>query len=362
MSVVDKYSQLPGFIASLLRQGDKWDIRCVDADMRAYHTEQYTRMAPTAALEQELQLWINFVQDEQWQSLPLYQERVLAGFTYLHWQATEVFPPMSDAEKLSKDMIIHLNPERYLYKVEDALTLFDEQGEVDRQMLLHAFPVQLLTYAACCTIDKLLQEPSTVDMSQWAEMMLGWVQYPSEIHLQDVCFEIPDVYTLYSAYVDFSKAQWQTISRRWYQSQPAQPRAFLSHLLQYTKEQCALANKLLADFLTPKQQQSFARYLTECLQYIKDHTSTRRKLRSNQFEQYWCEGITTTTKQAALRAIKSAVLQPQNPAAALALTVKRLQRDGVLRRELRPLTQFVEIVNTTFGSNLKHDTFSKHFR
>ena len=32
MSVVDKYSQLPGFIASLLRQGDNWDIRCVDAD------------------------------------------------------------------------------------------------------------------------------------------------------------------------------------------------------------------------------------------------------------------------------------------------------------------------------------------
>ena len=47
-----------GFIASLLQQGDDWDIRCLQADMSDYHQQQYSRMDPTIALEQELRWWL----------------------------------------------------------------------------------------------------------------------------------------------------------------------------------------------------------------------------------------------------------------------------------------------------------------
>jgi alkylhydroperoxidase family enzyme len=133
-------------------------------------------------------------------------------------------------------------------------------------------------------------------------------------------------------------------------------------LLQQTREECTEALATLSQYLSSKQQEAFARYMDECLRYISDHTSTRRKARSDKMEQYFCDDITNYRKQSALRIIKQAVLEEHNAAAALALEVKRLQRDGIMRSDIRPLTQFIAIVNATFGSTIKHDTFSKHFR
>ena len=85
-----KYFQLPGFIASLRRQGDGWDIHRVDADMRAYHAAQYPDTDTQIALEQERELWLNFVQDEQMQDLAQYALLAKAGQTYLHWLESKI--------------------------------------------------------------------------------------------------------------------------------------------------------------------------------------------------------------------------------------------------------------------------------
>lgn len=55
-------------------------------------------------------------------------------------------------------------------------------------------------------------------------------------------------------------------------------------------------------------------------------------------------------------------VKSEQPAAALAHLAKRLQQDGVLISELRPLTHFVAAVNKVCNSEVKHDSFSKHFR
>ena len=157
-------------------------------------------------------------------------------------------------------------------------------------------------------------------------------------------------------------------TRLWPMSRKAFPKQFQDPmgcgktLLQQTREECTEAMHTLSQYLLPKQQEALARYMDECLSYITDHTSTRRKVRSDKIEQYFYDDITSYRKQSALRLIKQAVLEEHNAAAALALEVKRLQRDGIMRPDIRPLTQFIAIVNATFGSNIKHDTFSKHFR
>lgn len=33
-----------GFIAYLLQQGEAWDMRCLEADAKEYHAQQYARM------------------------------------------------------------------------------------------------------------------------------------------------------------------------------------------------------------------------------------------------------------------------------------------------------------------------------
>lgn len=52
-----------GFLAFLLQQGEDWDFRCLEADARDYHAQQYARIHPTIALQQELQWWLDFVQE-----------------------------------------------------------------------------------------------------------------------------------------------------------------------------------------------------------------------------------------------------------------------------------------------------------
>ena len=89
-----------GFIASLLQQGDDWDIRCLQADMSDYHQQQYSRVDPTIALEQELRWWLDFVDNERMTALPLFAQLSRSGVAYLYWRVQEQVLPLSEEEKL----------------------------------------------------------------------------------------------------------------------------------------------------------------------------------------------------------------------------------------------------------------------
>lgn len=119
--------------------------------------------------------------------------------------------------------------------------------------------------------------------------------------------------------------------------------------------------RLLSPFLTDQQRKAYERYLTECQQYLSDHSQSRSKGRSLSLTQYWCPSTPDYIQQAAIRKLKAAVKQ-ERPAAALALTVRQLQQDGTLKSELRPLTHFIDAVNKVCNSDVKYDSFSKHFR
>ena len=143
-----------GFIASLLLQGDDWDIRCLQADMFDYHQQQYSRMDPTIALEQELRWWLDFVDDDCMATHPLYGQLAQSGVAYLYWRVREQVLPLSDEEKLNMAVEIRVDEYRYFYKYENALGLCDLEAEDDMPAILLAnFPAQLLSYAACTTID-----------------------------------------------------------------------------------------------------------------------------------------------------------------------------------------------------------------
>ena len=353
--------EISGFIAFLLHQGDAWDIRCVKSDMNDYHQQYYARMDAKEALVQELFCWVDFALDERLECLPSYEDLAKAGIAYLYSQWLQIWQPLTDEQKLSTAMAIYLDEQNYLYKVEDSLVLF-RCSQPDYKVLIHGFPAQLLTYAACTTIESMIEKQCVDDMVQWADMMLGWLRPEPAIMIDQIKMDIPDVYRLYEAYMANEQAKWDAANRRRYAVDQPKVRYFMKTLLQQTREECTEALATLSQYLSSKQQEAFARYMDECLRYISDHTSTRRKARSDKMEQYFCDDITNYRKQSALRALKQAVLEEHNAAAALALVVKRLQRDGVLQVEIRPLTQFIEIVNTTFGSTIKYDTFSKHFR
>lgn len=352
---------ISGFIAFLLNQGDAWDIRCVKSDMNDYHQQYYARMDAKEALVQELFCWVDFALDERLECLPSHEDLAKAGIAYLYSQWQQIWQPLTDEQKLSTAMAIYLDEQNYLYKVEDSLMLF-RSSQPDYKVLIHGFPAQLLTFAACTTVESMIACQQVDDMVQWADMMLGWLRPEPAIMIDQIKMDIPDVYRLYEAYVSNKKAQWDAANRRRYVVDQPKVRYFMKTLLQQTREECTEAMDTLSQYLLPKQQEALARYMDECLSYITDHTSTRRKARSDKMEQYFYDDITSYRKQSALRIIKQAVLEEHNAAAALALEVKRLQRDGIMRPDIRPLTQFIAIVNATFGSNIKHDTFSKHFR
>jgi hypothetical protein len=113
--------------------------------------------------------------------------------------------------------------------------------------------------------------------------------------------------------------------------------------------------------MSEKQCRAYQRYLCECQQYLSDHSQTRSKGRSYSLDKYWCPNIEEYIKQASVRKLKSAV-KKEHPAAALALVVQHLQQDGIFVSEIRPLTHFIAAVNKVCNANIKHDSFSKHFR
>ena len=352
---------ISGFLAFLLLQGQDWDYRCVEADIRDYHLQHYARMDAREALIQEIQWWIDAYPTPPIQDHPEKEHLLSEGVYYLFDCARKVLTLDSDTDKLTTDMAIYLDRDNHLYKYDDSLAIFPKDSEPDLTTLIHGFPAQLLTYAACTTIDSMLEAQGLDDPLKWVDMMQHWLQSPPAIHIAHIQFDIPNVYALYASYLEEEKRKWTEHSQKHYQSSAPQLRTFLASLRQQVSEEVIHALEILSPYLSDKQRKAYEHYLTECQQYLADHSQSRSKGRSLSLTQYWCPDTPDYIQQAAIRKLKAAVKQ-ERPAAALALTVSQLQQDGTLKSELRPLTHFIDAVNKVCASNVKYDSFSKHFR
>ena len=357
----DQSIPIHGFIASLLLQGEEWDIRCVESDARDYHQQYYSRMDAKSALAQEIDWWWHFYEDEHLLSVPRREDLLSAGVYYLLWQAQDLFLPMEEADKLTTDMAIYLNDDHYLYKVNDFLALFPRDGEPNLDFLLHGFAAQLLTYAASCSMEHMLTHPEEYDPILIARMIADWLQSTPTIWMDNILFDIPDVYLLYASYVDTQKTQWDADNKRRYQSQQPQVRYFMTHLLEQLRADANDAIAKLTPYLSPKQLTAYQRYLAECQQYIIDQTQTRRKPQGDSFDQFFCEGVSPYYKRKALERIRMALMQ-ENPTAMLALEVKRLRDEKILLKTFHSYRRFVDILNPMFNAAIKADSLSKHFR
>ena len=182
---------ITGFIAYLLQQGDAWDIRCLEADARDYHAQQYARMHPTVALQQELQWWLDVVDNERLDTLPNRDELLESGLTYLQWRVHEQITPLSDSEMLNTDMTIRVDEHHAIYKQDESLGVFEHSTE-SPLFVIHGFPAQLLTYAACITMDAYIRHLDIADPIAWVDSMIGWLESPSAIMLAHIQFAIPD--------------------------------------------------------------------------------------------------------------------------------------------------------------------------
>lgn len=357
----DQSILIHGFIASLLLQGEEWDIRCVESDARDYHQQYYSRMDAKSALAQEIDWWWHFYEDEHLLSVPRREDLLSAGVYYLLWQAQDLFLPMEEADKLTTDMAIYLNDDHYIYKVNDFLALFPRDGEPNLEVLLHGFAAQLLTYAASCSMERMLTHPEEYDPILIAKMIADWLLSTPTIWMDNIPFEIPDVYRLYTSYVETQKTQWDADNKRRYQSQQPQVRYFMTHLLEQLRADANDAIAKLTPYLSPKQLATYQRYLAECQQYILDHSKTRRKANSEDFDQFFCEGVSLYYKQKALERIHTALMQ-ENPTAMLALEVKRLRQENIMVKNFHSYKRFVDIINSMFNVAIKADSLSKHFR
>lgn len=360
--VIDNQSVLiHGFIAFLLEQGDEWDYRCVEADIRDYHQQQYARMNGIEALKQEIDWWVDAYQTKALHAHPKKEYLLSAGVFYLYDCARQLLTPDTDTEKLTTTMSVLLDEDKYLYKHKDTFVIFTYTNQSDFTTLINGFPAQLLTYAACTTIDSMLEKSDIDDPLKWVAMMQDWLQSPSAIRMGHISFDIPNVYALYASYLEEEKRKWEASCQKHYHTITPQLRSFIASLRQRCQEESELAIQILSPYMSDKQQKAYSRYLSECQQYLADHSQTRSKGRSYSLASYWCPDTPEYIQQAAIRKLKDAVKQEQ-PAAALALVVKQLQQEGKIIRELRPLTHFIAAVNKVFGSDVKYDTFSKHFR
>ena len=350
-----------GFIASLLQQGDAWDYRCIEADMQDYHQQHYARMDSREALIQEIHWWIDAYQTELLHTHPEIKYLLSEGVYYLFDCARELLKPDSDTDKLTTDMAIFLDEDNHLFKMNEDLCLIPKHRQPDFDTLIHGFPAQLLTYAACTTIEDMMDNQELDDPLQWVNIILDWLESPPIIYLRHIRFDIPNVYSLYASFLEEEKRKWEVKNQKHYQSTLPQFRSHIASLIQETQYEAEQAVKILSPYMSEKQCRAYQRYLCECQQYLSDHSQTRSKGRSYSLDKYWCPNVEDYIKQASVRKIKSAVKSEQ-PAAALAHLAKRLQQDGVLISELRPLTHFVATVNRVCNANIKHDSFSKHFR
>ena len=352
---------ITGFIAYLLQQGDAWDMRCLEADAREYHALQYTRMHPTIALKQELQWWLDCALDEWLYDMPLRDDLLSAGLIYLQWRIHEQLSPLSDSEMLNTEMTIRIDEEHMIYKLDHSLGIVEYSAK-EPLHIIHGFPAQLLTYAACTTTDAFIRQMDNVDPVVWVDSMSGWLDSPSIVMLCHIRFDIPNVYQLYESYLADARAEWEADNNRRYQSGKPQTRYFMHRLLERTQRECEAAIGSLSLYLSDEQRVACERYLAECQQYISDHVKTKRKERSDELSQYYNKKTAGKSRHLITRRLHEAALHPATPAAELARVVKHLQSQRALVADLRPLTHFIAVVNKTFGTDIKYDSFSKNFR
>lgn len=357
------HEQIPirGFIASLLLQGEDWDIRCAESDAYDYHQQYYSRMDAKSALEQEVEYWWKLYSNEHLTNIPRRDDLLAEGLYYILWQAQEVLLPIEETDKLTTNMVINLSKDHYLYKVNNVLALFPKEGEPDLTFMLNGFAAQLLSYAACCSMEEILNNPKQYDPILMVKMISDWLQSTPTIWLEDIKMDIADVYQLYASYVEEEKAKWDAENKRRYQSEKPQVRYFMTHLLEQVQQDSQEAISLLTPHLSTKQLVAYERYLAECQQYIIDHTQTRRKEHDESFDQFFYEGVTDYYKQKALERIQKAVHE-DNPAAMLAIEVKKLRNEKILIPNFHSYKRFADIVNSMFNVAIKADSLSKHFR
>ena len=350
---------LHGFIAYLLSLEQQWDPRCSLADMQDYHQSQYARMNPKDALLQELCWWMEAEEHLCLHNLPHRVELLEEGTQYLHWRVQEWLKPQADIDKLNTDMEIYIDMDRYLYKVGDALCLF-ENGEIRfDQILLRGLPAKLLTYAACTTIEQQLSSPYIIDAYEWVDTMIGWIQSTPQIMLHNLKFDIPDVYALYDTYLADTKSFWDANNRRFYSLNQPRQRGFMGQLLENTREDIALAIQCLKPYLTPTQLQAYSRYLHDWEQYIIDRNQTQDKQPKTDLSRFLTPFGKRTPRWQITRPLQEAATHPKTPAAHLAKEVKRLQAKRILIADLHPMTEFIATINLLFGTHIKTDSFAK---
>ena len=348
-----------GFVAYLLAQEEQWDPRCSLADMHDYHLANYARMNPMDALVQELCWWIEAEEHPMLYSLPHRAELLDEGVRYLHWRVQEVVKPQTDIDKLNTNMEIFIDMEHYLYKVDDALCLF-ENGEIQyERILLHGLPAKLLTYAACTTIEQQLSCSYIIDTYEWVDTMIGWVQSTPQIMLHNLKFNIPDVYALYDTYLSDAKAVWDANNRRFYSLNQPRQRGFMGQLLKESREEIALAIQCLEPYLMPTQLQAYSRYLHDWEQYIIDRSQTKEKQPKTDLGRFLTPFGKRTPRWQITRSLQVAATHPKTPAAHLAKEVKRLQDKRILISDLHPMTEFIATINLLFGTHIKVDSFAK---
>lgn len=350
-----------GFLAHLLLMGEDWDIAQLESDTYDYHQSYYARVDAKIALERELSYWWDFYQDKRLQAVSNRGDMLAEGLYYLLWQARKLLLPMEEADKLTTNMAIYLDDKHYLYKVNDILAVFTKEDGPNFNAMLNGFAAQLLSYAACTSMEHMLNHPNDYAPMQMLRMIADWLHSDPTIWLENMRIDIPDVYRLYESYVTEEKAKWDAENLRRYQSNKPEVRYFMKRLLERVQQDTADAKEVLAPYLTAKQMTSYMRYMAECQQYIKDRTASRKKARSESLKQYWCPDISNYKIQAAIRGLKRAVAQ-EHPAAALAQEVFLLQQKGIMISNIRPLAQFIRVINKVCGSAVKEDSFSKYFR
>ena len=351
-----------GFVAWLLQKGDDWDIRCLAADMLDYQEQQYARMDGTIALLEELRWWYAFAQDPLTPQLPQYEELHNAGFAYLQWRVNQQVRPLSESEKLSTRMEMYVDDTRYFYKLDEAMALHQDGDDSMPDDLITGFPAQLLSYAACSTMDACIRQEEVDDLLAWVDNISGWLQSPRSILLHRLQFNIPDVYSLYATYLADAKAAWEADNRKRYESGQPKTRYFMTNLLERTRQECRWAAEYLQPFLSEQQMVAMVRYMAECEQYIEDHITTKRQVRSMELRQYYVKKDKRFPTHLITRQLREAATAPVNPAAKLAKVVKLLQKRGQIIRDIRPHTHFIAVINQTFHTNIHHDSFSRHFR
>ena len=348
-----------GFIAYLLSLEQQWDPRCSQADMQDYHQANYARMNPMDALLQELIWWMEAEEHPSLHSLPHRIAMLEEGVQYLHWRVQELVEPHADIDKLNTNMQILIDLDRYLYKEDDTLCLF-ENGEIRyEQILLQGLPAKLLTYAACTTIEQQLSSPYIIDAYQWVDTMIGWIQPTPQIMLNNLKFDIPDVYALYDTYLADAKAVWDADNRRYYQQNQPRQRGFLKQLLQESREEIAFAIECLGPYLTPTQLHAYSKYLQGWELYIIDRSQTKEKQPKTDLGRFLTPFGKRTPRWQITRLLQVAATHPKTPAAHLAKEVKQLQARRIIISDLHPMTEFIATINLLFGTHIKTNSFAK---